>query len=197
MIHLCWSQDHRQSPSMTLWGTNAFHCHFRVESESTATALALTDHICDSLTPPTHTAAGPGIRFGPWPFSWIFFFFFLTTARRARRHGAWIRATAPVKPVTVQEEFIQFQQLMNICSALVALRSVVPWARRRSQLIMSNPQVQPASVLRQEKEIRTNFLFATCAIPDQWMSASKCLSGFYLIQLLNLACIQPFIYPKL
>lgn len=72
MIHLCWSQDHRQSPSMTLWGTNAFHCHFRVESESTATALALTDHICDSLILPTHTAAGPGVRFGPWPFSWIF-----------------------------------------------------------------------------------------------------------------------------
>lgn len=78
-----------------------------------------------------------------------------------------LRCLNAVKPVTVQEEFIQFQQLMNICSALVALRSVVPCAQSRSQLIMSNPQVQPASDPRQEKEIRTNFLFATCAIQKQ------------------------------
>lgn len=77
------------------------------------------------------------------------------------------RRLSAVKAATVQEEFIQSQQLMNICSALAALRSVVPCTQLRSQLIMSNPQVQPASDTRQEKEIRTNFLFATCAIQDQ------------------------------
>lgn len=61
---------------MTLWGTDACLCHFRVESESTATALALTDHICDSLVPPTHPAAEAGVRWGKWPFTWLFSFFY-------------------------------------------------------------------------------------------------------------------------
>ncbi|KAL7374009.1 hypothetical protein ABVT39_019655, partial [Epinephelus coioides] len=57
-------------------------------------------------------------------------------------------AKAAVKPATMQEEFIPFRQLMNICSALVvtALWSVVLWVQCRAQLIMLNPQVRRASV---------------------------------------------------
>lgn len=70
-----------------------------------------------------------------------------------------------MKPAATREEFISFQQLMNICSALVvtALWSVVLWVQCRAQLMMLNPQVQSASDIKkkEEREIRTNFLFAS------------------------------------
>lgn len=62
-----------------------------------------------------------------------------------------------MKPATVRREFIPFQQLMNICSALVvtALWSVVLWVQRRAQLIMLISQVQPASAqIKTETEQR-------------------------------------------
>lgn len=121
-------------------------------------ALDLTDHICDNHIPPHSHSCGIRRKIEAMAVYLVVYFYHRKDSKKA--------AAAPVKPVTVQEEFIQSQQLMNICSALVALRSVVPRAQRKAQLIMSNPQVQPASVPRQEKEIRTNFLFATCAIQD-------------------------------
>lgn len=76
-----------------------------------------------------------GIEFRSWPFTLLFYDFILQRASETRwRLNA---AKAPMKPATVQEGFIPFRQLMNICSALVVLRSAVRWVQRRSQLIMS------------------------------------------------------------
>lgn len=54
--------------------------------------------------------------------------FHFITGRRVKCYGALDAATV--------QEFIQSQQLMNTCSALAALRSVVPCMQLGSQLIM-------------------------------------------------------------
>lgn len=157
MAHLCSRVSHRnsmrlpQSPSISLWVTEALLlCSWRARArESVTRSRSNHRHIKNSslvLIPLTHThiacfricftcyesispAVEPGIEFRSWPFTLLSCDFIPQQANKLQwRLNA---AKAPMKPATVQEEFIPFQQLMNICSALVvtALWSVVLWVQ--------------------------------------------------------------------
>lgn len=68
---------------------------------------------CKHITPAVKT----GAEFRSWRFTLLLCDFIRQQANKLQ----WrLNATkAPVKPATTREEFIPFQQLMNICSALV------------------------------------------------------------------------------
>lgn len=161
MIHLCSRVSHRssvqlpQSPSLSLFVGHRSTSTLLVESKRRITVQDLGQIIKNSslvLIPLSHTYTVFLNLFHQSPLLWnqalnsghdrlpcyLVIFIPQQASKMQWRLNA---AKAPMKPATVQEEFIPFQQLMNICSALVALRSVVLWVQRRSQLIMSNPQV--------------------------------------------------------